>query len=1203
MSQSPLFDIYSDDIDPIGIVPLRKRRTLADLMPEEEKGSLLRELANQGSSGLSAFGYALDTPGALVRGILAGDPLSVFGTSDERVTGRELLRQYGLVGSEDNWGNFAGGLGAEILLDPLTYASFGLTALLGTGAKTAAAKAATRAGLMGTAGDDLVLRAARAAETGALPNTGPATFLRNATPSYLADDLAEQAATRAGRDIDDVAVRTLAEDAARQQSLLDAQRAFEQVGGTAEQWTQPLARSNYLKVPYLVDDAFDMYGSTVGDYLARGSDWLQTNARATPVIGPVLRGAQALFDSRVKGFDDEAGQMFGRRVTSAEQTAMRDVNRRLAQMHVQLMQDVGRYAETNPNAFAGTTLAGLSGEEIVRSQEFARAFGDVMEKQFRQLPPEMRGLFRDPNIRQAVRFAIDEQRDALARAERLGIPLKHKELPNFIRYFTRQATDIPAATYDPRFQGTKAIPLRDRAVASINDGTRSSRRGYTEAFPRWVLNKMYQDADLQAALRNAPNTEARLILDDWLTANASEFQPIRNGGMPFDYMAKGLDPKDLSDEAMERAAEVARRQQQAYEDLADSLRRTPLQRANEGIPLYGNSLNDLSSYVRHSARREATADVLLDELSSNALLQAADDVPGGAVYTPLEALRELGFMATKEDDAGVLALARRMGVSPEELLGKRSFSRDLVDRLNTNLTSARAPREAQGLFKAIDAYTQQFKSLALLWPARYVRDMYSGAFAGATQGGFNPFDAAAAVGVRGGNYGPLAKQLERAPGYQIDDLFPVGPAPSAEQLAEARVRKFLTEAAGEGLTFGSVSDDLGRQASNLTYNETFPGGAGPIFQGMGERIRRRPIPYDLLWSLRNSEGNKNWLLELGDRAAEGSDAFNRIGTYLTRVRKGDAPAAAKAVADLTQVNYRPEAFTAFERDILKRIIPFYSYTKGISPLVAQELINNPSGIMGQSIRGINRLSEPSEDRFTPEYLRQSAAIPIDPAFPLLGVNTPGITRVLTNIDLPHEGLLNLLTPGVGNTLTGQAIDMLTKTGQNLLGQTNPLFKAPLEFFTNRQFYSGRQLSDLYSLAEQLDLPGGRLWDQVMFNFPGGSRVFGAGRQLFDTRISPQERAAKFLVNTLTGVKVQDVDQERTARLAARTTLNQLLDQAKGMSSYENLFIKPEDLVKLSPQEQRQYLLYRVLQSEAAKKARERKKMENDPLAILGVQNA
>lgn len=1199
MSQSPLFDIYDNDIDPFGIAPLQKRRTLADLMPEEEKTSLLRELANQGSSGLSAVGYLLDTPGAFVRGVLAGKPLSVFGTSEDRVTGRELLRQYGLAGQQDNWANFGGGVGAEILLDPLTYASFGLTALLGTGAKTAAAKAATRAGLMGTAGDDLVLRAARAAESGAVPNTGVATFLRNSTPATLADDIAEEAASQAGKQIDDVALRGGAQDKARQEAMDSARRAFKLAGGTDELWERPLTRSNSIKFPGLVDDAFDMYGSTVGDYLARGSDWLGTNLRATPVIGPALRTAQAMFDARVKGFTDEAGQTFGRKVTRAEQLAMRETNRRLADMHQQLFSDVSEYLKANPDAFAETPLAGKSAADIVRSQDFARAFGDVMENQLSQLSPEMVQLFRSPGVQRAVRFAADTQADALRRAEALGVPLRHADLPNDIEYFTRQAIDIPNATFDPRFQGSKVIPLRDRAVASINDGTRSSRRGYTAAFPRWVLNKMYQDADLQAALRNAPNTEARIILDEWLGTNARNFGPIKAGGSPFDYMASKLNPEALDDEALAAAEAVGRKQQQAYEDLADSLRRTPLQRSSQGIPLYGNALNDLTNYMRHNARREATADLLLDELSANSLLQAADDVPGGTAYTPLEALKELGFMAKSEGDAGVIALANRMGISPEELLSGRAFSREMVDRMNAKLVSARAPREASGLLKLADDYTQSFKSLALLWPSRYLRDDYSGAFAAATQGGFNPFDAYAGVRARGGDYGPLAKRLASAPGYQVDDLFPTGAAPSADQLMEARVRKFLTEAGGEGLTAGSVSDDLGRQASNFNYNETFPGGSGPIYQGMGARMKRSPIPWNI-FALRNSEGNPNWLLELGDRTAEASDAFNRIGTYLTRVRKGDAPAAAKAVADLTQINYRPEAFTSFERDVLKRLVPFYSYTKGITPLVAQELLTNPSGIMGQSIRTINRLTEPSEDRFTPEYLRQSAAIPIDKSFPLLGVNTPGITRVLTNIDLPHEGLLNLFTPGTGNTFTGRLIDTITKTGQNLLGQTNPLFKAPLEVLTNRQFYSGRQLSDLYSLAEQLDLPGGRLLDQAVFNLPGGSRVVGAARQLMDQRISPQERAAKFFFNMLTGMKVQDVDQERTARLAARTTLNQLLDQAKGMSTYENLFIKPEELVKLSPQEQRQYLLYRILQSEAAKKARERKKAAEDPMAILGV---
>lgn len=1208
MAQSPLFDIYDDplEIDGYGVLPVRrKKRTLADLMPEEEKASLLQQLANQGSSGLSSVGWLLDTPGALVRGVLAGKPLSGFGSSDDRVTGRELLRQYGLVGESDNWANFSGGLTAEILLDPLTYASFGLSALLGTGAKTAAAKTAARAGLIGTAGDDLVLRAQRAAASGAVPNTGVATFLRGSTPATLADDIAGEAATRAGRGIDNVALRGSEEARARAESLAAARRAFDQAGGTDELWRQSLARSNSLRIPGVVDTAFDMFGRGTGDALARGSDWLRANSRATPVIGPVLRTAQALFDPRVKTFTDEPGQLFGRRVSRAEEMAIRDADTRIADLTVDLFRDLDQHVAANPSIFDGTPLAGRTGSEIVRSQEFGRAFGDVMENQLDQLSPEMVTLFRHPTVQRAVRFARDEQARALRNAERLGIPLRYNDLPNGIDYFTRQATEVVNPRYDPRYPARQSVPLRGTAVASVNDGARSARRDYTQAFPRWVLERMYQDSDFQAALRNAPNADVRNLIDEWLATNASTFEPIRNGVGAYDFMARNIDPTDLTDEGIAAAERVGRRIDQAYQDLADSLRRTPLQMAEQGIPKFGNALNDLTGYIRHNARREATADVLLDELANNMLLQAADDVPGGTAYAVGDALHELGLIGRAEGDAipaGVQALANRMGIDPQVLMSQRSIPRELVDRLSTRLVNARTPREATGLLKAFDNFTQRFKSLALLWPARYTRDMYSGAFAGATQGAFNPLDAIAGISVRGGNYERLARQLRGAPGYRAEDLFPTGVPPTDAELTEAVIRKFLKGAGAQGLTSASAVDDLGRQARNMTFRDSFPGASGPILAGMLGRMRRRPVPWDL-WSMRTSEGNPNWLLELGDRAAEGSDAFNRIGSYLTRIRQGDSPAAAKAIADLTQVNYRPEAFTAFERDFLKRIFPFYSYTKGITPLVAQELTENPAGLMGQSIRAINRASEPSENRFTPEYLRQSAAIPIDPTFPLLGADTPGITRFLTNIDLPHEGLLNLFTPGVSNSLVGTVGDSLMKTGSNLLGQTNPLLKGPLEFILNRQFYSGRQLSDLYSTLEQSLGPAGRGLEQVAVNIPGGSRALGTYRQLTDSRITPQERAVKFLVNALTGVKLQDVDQERTVRLAARTTLNQLLDQAQGMATYENMFIKPEDLVKLSPQEQRQYLLYRILQSEASKKARERKKAAEDPLAILGVPNA
>ena len=58
------------------------------------------------------------------------------------MSGRDLLRQHGLVGQENNWGNFFGGVAAEIATDPLSYLSGPIKALTGGG------RAAHAAGLL-----------------------------------------------------------------------------------------------------------------------------------------------------------------------------------------------------------------------------------------------------------------------------------------------------------------------------------------------------------------------------------------------------------------------------------------------------------------------------------------------------------------------------------------------------------------------------------------------------------------------------------------------------------------------------------------------------------------------------------------------------------------------------------------------------------------------------------------------------------------------------------------------------------------------------------------------------------------------------------------------------------------------------------------------------------------------------------------------
>lgn len=128
--------------------------------PQDE--SFLHKIAMQGVvNPLLWMLESLGKPGYAVKGLLAGQgpsalanliPFSdTLGITDpaQHVTGRDLARQWGLADQEDTWGNFLGGLGIDILTDPLTIAAAGPRAFssAGLGAlKTAEGVAPTWAG-------------------------------------------------------------------------------------------------------------------------------------------------------------------------------------------------------------------------------------------------------------------------------------------------------------------------------------------------------------------------------------------------------------------------------------------------------------------------------------------------------------------------------------------------------------------------------------------------------------------------------------------------------------------------------------------------------------------------------------------------------------------------------------------------------------------------------------------------------------------------------------------------------------------------------------------------------------------------------------------------------------------------------------------------------------------------------------------------
>ena len=121
--------------------PVRKlgSKIQADIVKEAPPG-LLERAGGTALSGLATVGNLLDVPGSMVRDTLSWlpggpkpqnpfDQLASPFTHENRLTGRDLMRGYGLAGKEDTMLNFLTGLGAEIALDPLSYLTFGASAM------------------------------------------------------------------------------------------------------------------------------------------------------------------------------------------------------------------------------------------------------------------------------------------------------------------------------------------------------------------------------------------------------------------------------------------------------------------------------------------------------------------------------------------------------------------------------------------------------------------------------------------------------------------------------------------------------------------------------------------------------------------------------------------------------------------------------------------------------------------------------------------------------------------------------------------------------------------------------------------------------------------------------------------------------------------------------------------------------------------
>jgi hypothetical protein len=169
-----------------------------------------------------------------------------------------------------------------------------------------------------------------------------------------------------------------------------------------------------------------------------------------------------------------------------------------------------------------------------------------------------------------------------------------------------------------------------------------------------------------------------------------------------------------------------------------------------------------------------------------------------------------------------------------------------------------------------------------------------------------------------------------------------------------------------------------------------------------------------------------------------------------------------------------------------------------------------------------------------------------------------------------------------------------------MGGLNPLIKGPLEQLFNTQFFSGRKLSDLRpqgvvgGLGKFID-PDTRHPDitnlaaQVLSNTPA-TRFLTAIDKLNDPRKGIVPKA----LNLLTGVRVSDVDMEKTRAIETRKALEALMQHNPLFATHSNLYVRPEDQAKMTPGDIALMQAYSAVQANAQAAAEKKRRMQVQP---------
>ena len=195
------------------------------------------------------------------------------------------------------------------------------------------------------------------------------------------------------------------------------------------------------------------------------------------------------------------------------------------------------------------------------------------------------------------------------------------------------------------------------------------------------------------------------------------------------------------------------------------------------------------------------------------------------------------------------------------------------------------------------------------------------------------------------------------------------------------------------------------------------------------------------------EVDSSKIVAFGKQVGDLVEYDNRMSPFLKLLKDGYSVDEAAAAVGRAQVDY--SLMSQFERDWMNRLIPFYSFTKGMAPFIVEELVGRPGGLLSKSIMLPYQARRRDEDLpMAPSYIRQG-----------MGFKVPGMEgRYVPSLGLPYESVFELL-PGMGD-------DVVSGTYKNLLLKVAPPLRAGLEAGFDKDLYFEKPLYQMGGSGRQ-----------------------------------------------------------------------------------------------------------------------------------------